>query len=500
MTLHAEQINSAPTVFHHRNPAEVFTSGELLLSAIVVALLLIAQIIIANPHTEYYRGYWLDEYFTWVIASDPNPVHALYAMRHGMGGMPPLFYSLAHLAHRLIGGPPIAAYRIFSTVAMWIALLAMYATLRHAAGRLTSAVAVLVVWTHPLMARYAFEARPYAMMFAGAACLAWGLRLRGWIGIVMTFLAAVFTCTIHYLGLIPVAGMLLAELIFGPDTTADRIKRIIPGAIGACAFIPGIPLMLQQHRSTGAGWVQPISAHSTVQLLDELFFPLPLLAVLFFWWANRLLGIPHDPVERTKLRRLVPMFAMFFVPAIAIGYSMTRQSMMVDRYMLVTLIAIPALVILPLAETSTALKTVLLILFLFGSTIIVRWNAVRLAGSQAYFDAIAQQAKGNHYPLIFDLRNDALPVWFQHPELHSRIAQIDLSPSGSAPLPRLLNYAHHTDGETQQLYDFPPMWNVSTIAKHGPFIAEFNYCMPEIQKLTPLQVLDQRRDIYKMSP
>jgi hypothetical protein len=220
------------------------SAKEIAAAAALLGLTLIGQIAIAHPRTEFKTEYWFDEYLTYVIASDPSPQHATMALRAGVDGMPPLYYSVLRTTQWITGGDPQTVYRACSTAAMWIALVAIYATLRSALSVVVSAAAVLVFWSQPLITTYAIEGRPYAMLVAGIALLAWGLRMRGWPSVVMVMLAAAFTCSIHYLGIISVSLALAGELILGPDAIATRLRRIVPGIIGMAALLPILPMML----------------------------------------------------------------------------------------------------------------------------------------------------------------------------------------------------------------------------------------------------------------
>jgi hypothetical protein len=266
------------------------------------------------------------------------------------------------------------------------------------------------------------------------------------------------------------------------------------------ALLPILPLMLAQHKSIGPSWADPFSLHTAMTLMDELVFSLPLMAVLAAWWLSRLLGISESGIEPAALRRLAPMFAMLGVPAVLMAYSGIGESLMVNRYFIATLLGMPALMGLTLAETNISLKILLLVIFLGASTALVQANTSRLKYSQQVYEKTAQQAAGG-YDLVFETSVEAFPVWFAYPNLRPRIAVIDFPPASDTALPRTLSHLQHIERNTEQMYDLPPRWDAKTIASHGPFwlIGNTEY-LPSIQQWTPIVLVDSQRKLYEMRP
>jgi hypothetical protein len=190
---------------------------------------------------------------------------------------------------------------------------------------------------------------------------------------------------------------------------------------------------------------------------------------------------------------------MLGIPLILVAISKVGESLMVDRYFIATLLGMPALVGLVLAETNARLKIVLLACFLAASTAHVASNASRLKLIQNLTDIDARELSQEKYGLVAACTVEAFPIWFSYPSLRPRIAVIDLPPQSYAALPRQLGHMQHVEGNTENLYDLPPRWDATTIAKNGRFRlwgpGEF---LPAIKQWTSMVQVDPDQDLYEV--
>jgi hypothetical protein len=476
---------------------------EVGVAAVAVAVLLVVELVASHPRAAFTSGFWLDEYFTYLIATDPSPSHALEGLRSGIDATPPVYHALLAVVRRALPGVDArACFRGCSVVGMGLTLLALYAGLRAGFSRLPAATAVLAFIAHPLALRYTLEARSYSMLLAGIAGLAWGLRVPGWPGIALRVASAAVACSVQYLGIIPVAGVLTAELLFGPGAFRTRLRRILPGPLGACALIPLLPLLLHQKQTFGESWVDPFSPRNLVYVLAELFYPLPLLAVLVAWWASRLLGHrPFTPPER--LRAIVPLAALIGVPAVIAAYSAVGDSLLVDRYMFATLLAIPALLASAIAETDRRLTTVVALGCLGLSVLLMRANVQRMEIEEQWFQRAADLARqpGADYALVFDSRHEAYPTWFAAPDLRARIGFLDLSTVDPATLYPIVRYEQRLHRQTAHVYDLPPTWDLATLRAKGRFRFLGNpMSLAALRRVLPLREVDPDLHIFEPLP
>lgn len=466
---------------------------EIGVAALLLAAMLAAQILAGHPHAQYHEGYWLDEYFTYLIANDPSWHHAMEILRTGIDGTPPLYHAIVRLAHDLIGGEPIAAYRMCSTLAMWFALLCVYGVLRHGVSSGAAALAVVATWAHPMVARYAFEARSYSFWFAGTAAAAWAIRSTHWSRPVWLFLAAVFTCSVHYLGIVGLYFVLMGEVIVGPGKLSQRLLRILPAILGSAVLLFWLPLMRTQYRGMGATWIEPMHLVAAAHLLEQIFYA-PMLMILLIGW-----GIDRYISKSSTTAALMPplggLFALVFIPLFFFVYSIVGEPLLVDRYFILTVLGLSAVVAALMSEIGRGVRRFLLVIFLILSTLIVRWHGSIDAGLTFYENGLAANAErlGNNALLLFPTRHDLFELWFQHPELRGRLAMIDLT---GIDLPRDIAFEQRTHRATWKMADLPPIIDIRQMpGVPFQFLGEPSLLQKIGQKI-PLEAVDPQWQVY----
>lgn len=463
---------------------------EILVAATLLGVMLVGQILICHPRVEYKQGYWLDEYDTAMVASDPDAARAAQTMLQD--GTPPVYYWIIRPICRLAPGQPIFICRVCSTVAMWIVLIAIYGALRTAFAPSISAVALLLAWAHPLMARYTFEARSYAMMLAGIAGLLWSLRIRGIGGIICRLICAAWAYSMQYLGVLAVGLILLGELIAGPGRLRQRIQRILPACCGTLILLALLPWFFKQRQLFGLSWIDPFSTAAAGKLLITLFFPLTFLATFIFWWIGQWQSEQTTHYSREQFRQLTPMFALLFLPGAIIALAILGPSFLVDRYMIATVIGLPALAAPLIAQMNRPLRFGLGVLLLVLSIALMQWNAGRLATNDRFYASTAEQARQDLYPIYFVSRFDAYPMWFRFPDLQPRIATIDLRFESNS-LPRSIAFDQRAQAMREESYHLPPMISLQTARDRGIF----RYIGPAegFNAMTGLHVVDSQHNL-----
>jgi len=145
------------------------TGREALLVAVGTIVLLAFETLLTAPRTLVFRYLQLDELSTKFIASAPNLRSSMVKLEHSGDATPPLYHLLARAFWGALGGTGEGAFRGLSMVATVIALLMTYAVLRRSFATLPTLVAVLALWSCPLVIHSAFYARPYALLLSATA-------------------------------------------------------------------------------------------------------------------------------------------------------------------------------------------------------------------------------------------------------------------------------------------------------------------------------------------
>jgi hypothetical protein len=229
--------------------------------AIVAAALRAAGALLRPP--------WHDEYFTaWATALRPGDL--LDALRLDSG--PPLPYLLARLA-AATGLAPLTAARAISVLAGVLAVLAVAAAARRAAGAGAGLWCAALLALHPLAVAWSSEGRGYALLLLAAA-LSWE-RLealhesgRGAVGLAF---AVALGCWSHALGLVLAGAVAVAAFTLSPR--ARRAALLGCGA-GLASHLPWLSVALAQPRAATA-WMA--GAWSVLPPLDKVLAPIRLL-------------------------------------------------------------------------------------------------------------------------------------------------------------------------------------------------------------------------------
>ena len=119
------------------------------------------------------RMMWFDELTTFYLARMDSIWSAWRAVRNGADLQPPLMFVLAHFTQKLAGAGAIAT-RLPCILGFLVACGSLFVFIRRRCGTvfaLCGAVLILLTGAY----RYAYEARPYGLVLAGAA-----LALTSW--------------------------------------------------------------------------------------------------------------------------------------------------------------------------------------------------------------------------------------------------------------------------------------------------------------------------------
>lgn len=288
----------------HTGPV-VWTLGAVLLIGLAVASVLLRTRAMDT-------SYWIDEGIATGIARYPltDIPHVLL-----QDGSPPLYYMLLHIWESWFGTGEFAT-RSLSLVAATLTIPVAFLFAWRIAGARAAWIAAVLAAGHPFLTYYAQETRMYALVSLEALILAGSLVLvftqRERRAIPLGILAAASMLYSHNWGIFAVAASFAAAVfvvLIGPKD--QRRASVIDGAIlyGAVGllYLPWVPSLLEQARTTGAPWslTPPVS-----DILSAIVVPFgyektgAILAVIVALAALRLAtrGRPGDePTTRAAL-------------------------------------------------------------------------------------------------------------------------------------------------------------------------------------------------------
>ncbi len=247
-------------------------------------------------------SYWIDEGIATGIARYPfTDIPGVLLL----DGSPPLYYLMLHVWEAWFGTSE-AATRSLSLVAATLTIPVSFLFAWRIAGARAAWVAALLAAGHPFLTYYAQETRMYALVSLLALILAGALVLvfvrRERVFIPLAILGGAGMMYSHNWGLFAVAASFVAALIV-VWTGARDVRRasiidgvIVYGAIGAL-YLPWVPSLLKQAKSTGAPW-------SLVPGFDDLFSSI--VVPFGFEWTGIVLAVLTGAAALVIARRRRP--------------------------------------------------------------------------------------------------------------------------------------------------------------------------------------------------
>ena len=243
------------------------TPGLLLVAVAAVAVGLVLRFVALSPM-------WLDEAISASLADQVGIGWSALvdALRHD--GHPPLYYVLLGMWSDVFGTTD-TALRAFSGVLGVLSLPLGWLVARRHLDRRGSVMMMAVLASSPFAVRYATEVRMYALLLVLLLMLhlvvarAWERPSTGRAGVVAVVVAAMLLT--HYWSLFAVAVLGIGTL------AARRVDRrrgnhLLGGVAAGClAFVPWIPILIDQMAHTGTPWSPAPRPTVVVALMLEAY-------------------------------------------------------------------------------------------------------------------------------------------------------------------------------------------------------------------------------------
>src|SRR5262249_37810657 len=159
------------------------------------------------------KPFWYDELFTRVIATRSTMADLFRALQQAWDLQPPLYYLLVRAGRALADSE--LGLRLPSVIGLWLGSLFLFFHLRRLILPVFAASSLFLPWA-TMVAPFALEARPYALVFgfASAALFCWSETLRsgGRWPLAGLFLSLVAVSTVHYYGFTAFAAVAAGEM------------------------------------------------------------------------------------------------------------------------------------------------------------------------------------------------------------------------------------------------------------------------------------------------
>jgi hypothetical protein len=486
------------------------TAREIMVVVLGLIALLLAQLCVTGSFTLFDRYLWLDEIHTHLLVTDPQLAHAAAALATGADFNPPGLYLMLRGLDVFTGGGPIS-WRLAAVGSVLAALLGTYLLVRQAVDRAAAIVAVIAVWSHPLVVFQAFEARFYAPWLAAAVWLAYSLarysrQETGPSWRIAVAACSVAVCLIHYFGVISLVLVTAAHLAFNWRSTRDTLRLLAPLAVGPAALLACIPLYVGQRASLSVPtWMPEPTWQSTLGFLHDVFlFPiLALVIVAAGRYFSSAAGLPLGPISR-RLRPLAGLTGLLLLPAVLIGLSYAAQPAMMGRYALPAIAAVAPIVAL-MARGIDRLRwsVVCLVLLVLGS--------YNLAGVRQYmqtrdadWDQLAAWLASDHPhgPVLFELRDDLYPMCQIAPSLAAGFYFHDFPHAAPGWQSRRATVERDVARNHHRLYGWPQLVDRQDLRRLGRICYVASDCNPDrVSRQFPgFNVRNVQDNVFELSP
>ena len=381
---------------------------------------------------------WLDEVHSIRISEDPSLSHLVQAVMRNIDSTPPTYHIFSHILFRYLGVPPIPGLRWLSLLLTGSSMILLYLMLRRCVDRSSAVIGVLSFWSHPLAARYGFEARFYAPWLATAIGMIWFAMIRQchrnpWNAAGLA-LASALLCSIHYLGILS-WGLILCGLQLTPVVSLrERSRMLFPALAGPLALVASLPILFRQTGAYSVTWMElPDMGSSLSYLVHQLGGAQ--LALIGLALVSTVICRFRKPAGRCGMRSEAawrdcsPALALLAMPLVVVIFSYWVQPMLVNRYSIPTLIGLGTLCACLASRVAMKLRPILMVgLLIQGLMSFHQVCAEVLVEAQEHRDRAAIiMNESPDLPVIFSRRLHQMPAIYAIPEIEPRAYYLSLN-------------------------------------------------------------------------
>ena len=258
--------------------------------AVVIAVVLSVVFVISYAlfgQTLLLRPLWMDEVHSWLLISDPDPLHALRSLMQGADYNPPVYYGMAKVFTWVL---PLNEHNLRAMSTLMVLSTAIGLALvfdRHM--RMPASIGcALLICSQELIILQSTEVRFYALWLALLTWFCFGLTtgkrsLKAVQYTVLSVFAALIAGT-HYFGVITI-GLVCTAFVAARKFDKDAMIRAgIPFAAAVITVACCLPLLSGQKAAlTCDTWVTAANLERTIAYVQQ-FFPNMLLLVCFAIW------------------------------------------------------------------------------------------------------------------------------------------------------------------------------------------------------------------------
>jgi hypothetical protein len=396
-----------------------------------------AQLALSSSFDLFSRQFWLDEVVTYVTATDRSLKRSIRAIASGLDTNPPGYHLLLRGFLKLVGRTEEATLRLFAGLCLLAALTGLYANVRLVYSPLVAITVVLTTWQHPLVLRFAFEARMYGAWLAATVWFSYALACVGaspaepWL-LVLLGGTGLVTCATHTLGPLVIGLVVGGYLLCNYSATVPWLMLSAAG-LGPIAFLAWTPFLRMQDTAHPVSWINPPTARTIVRWARRLALPDHVGAAVLLAGGfapllpNMGLGHGASAASRSDWKMLAGLAALALLPFALVFLSYIAQPLLHERYAFPAVAAFAPAIAFVISPVPTFWVLVLSgLLFLSGAYEIHQLaTGYRLRDRQllAHIRALRELTRPNL--VLFETLREFSVVWRYAPDLRGRCFMLD---------------------------------------------------------------------------
>jgi hypothetical protein len=451
------------------------------LAAVLLGLLLVSALQLATFRSTslFSRHFWFDELHTLALVADPDWLHSLRALAGGADFNPPTYFLLLRAFTLPLGGPSEVTLRLFAFLSVLAGLVGLYLLLRRSWSGLVSGVAVLVVWSHPPLPSYAFEARPYGAWFAASVWFAYLLvctRTSPRLVLKLALaLCAVLLCSLHYFGVIALALIAGGEFLFRRAPARARWAGPAACLAGMLTTAACVPLVrVQRATLTVPTWIDPPTLTGILPILRMLLLPeyLPLLVLPV--WLTQLYRSrrPSDAGEpEPDLTPQAGLTGLLLMPLVLVAFSYTLQPVLKARYALPAVAGMAAAVAYLLSRSGRGWVVLAGLVFVFLGAVNIGAHARRLREADERTAHLAEELRQHTADgvVVFQVPLDLLVLRRYAPDVAGRCYAVDFEIDEVPDVSKFDVFQRDLIRNDLRWYGEPPMLSLTSLRQRRHF-------------------------------
>lgn len=281
-------------------------------------------------HTPFFymiQSVWRDEAFSYFMAK-PNILQVIINTAHDFN--PPLYYLLLHFWIKFVGQSD-EGLRLLSLLAHLLSVLIVYVFAEKRMSKKFASFVAAFTLLNPMLLYYAFEMRMYSFFVLFTSAVFYFYYFKNWKWYTISAVLGLYTHSFFPLVLISFAICLLPTHQFNRRNLWLVLKPFL-------FFLPWLPVLAIQFINSKNSWLFPVDYQLIFSVLGNLFttyegtpgnywgytaiLSFIILIFMVLGWKNR------------KKESLLFAIPIFFPLLIILGYSVIRQPLFVNRYMI----------------------------------------------------------------------------------------------------------------------------------------------------------------------